>query len=190
METFMGGNIREFVSGFKNESPAQDLQLERLRVVYVCHLSSNYDHLFFPPGESTTLLSFSSSDEDSSTFSNTKANVKIFYSKAPTTWHVLKHVIIDLHKDRLPTFPFTATDIHVSGNSTPTSAPDQPARKKIRLLPTKSRRIVVKRTKTAKPSARSFPLCKVYTFSLSVFTCLYMYISMIMLLLKYLDLKF
>ncbi|CAH1427917.1 unnamed protein product [Lactuca virosa] len=43
METFMGGNIRDFKTGFKPESLAQDNQLSRLRVIYLCKIiNSDY----------------------------------------------------------------------------------------------------------------------------------------------------
>ncbi|CAH1431616.1 unnamed protein product [Lactuca virosa] len=46
METFMGGNIRDFKTGFKSESLAQDNQLSRLRVIYLCKiLNSDYNLL-------------------------------------------------------------------------------------------------------------------------------------------------
>lgn len=48
METFMGGNIRDFKTGFKSESLAQDNQLSRLRVIYLCKIiNSDYNLLNF-----------------------------------------------------------------------------------------------------------------------------------------------
>nr|KAJ0185923.1 hypothetical protein LSAT_V11C900485000 [Lactuca sativa] len=38
METFMGGNIRDFKTGFKSDSLAQDNQLSRLQVIYICKI--------------------------------------------------------------------------------------------------------------------------------------------------------
>ncbi|CAI9278963.1 unnamed protein product [Lactuca saligna] len=46
METFMGGNIRDFKTGCKSESLAQDNQLSRLRVIYLCKIiNSDYNLL-------------------------------------------------------------------------------------------------------------------------------------------------
>ncbi|CAH1415867.1 unnamed protein product [Lactuca virosa] len=46
METFMGGNIRDFKTRFKSESLAQDNQLSRLRVIYLCKIiNSDYNLL-------------------------------------------------------------------------------------------------------------------------------------------------
>ncbi|CAI9302703.1 unnamed protein product [Lactuca saligna] len=46
METFMGGNIRDFKTGFKLESLAHENQLSRLRVIYLCKIiNSDYNLL-------------------------------------------------------------------------------------------------------------------------------------------------